>query len=195
MRSGKPLRTAVVLQGGGALGAFECGVLRALYGHREDFRPAVITGISIGAVNAAILAGAGIEALERAWRDRFALRGPPLPGSPLGPLAALWQPVYEQVLPRQAQQYLAFLGKEGMYRVRPEYLYAGPAGLPSFPFPLAPTRSGPCPRRTARTTRRAGGRRPAASASSCLRCDEFRNRDAPHGPPAGDRVIVIARPS
>jgi predicted acylesterase/phospholipase RssA len=53
--------------------------------------------------------------------------GPPLPGSPLGPLAALWQPVYEQLLPHQAQQYLAFLGNEGMYRIRPEYLYAGPA--------------------------------------------------------------------
>jgi NTE family protein len=134
MASGKPLRTAVVLQGGGALGAFECGVLKALYECREGFRPAVITGISIGAVNAALLAGAGIEALDQAWRERFALRGPPPPpsagiptpygpalvGSLPGPLAALWQPVYEQLLPRLGQQYLSILGNEGMYRVRPE---------------------------------------------------------------------------
>ena len=127
--------------GRGALGAFECGVLEALYESRKGFQPAVITGISIGAVNAAILAGAGIEALGQAWRERFALHGPPpapfvgmptfhgpaLASSPLGPLAALLQPVYEQLLPRLAQQHLSLLGNDGMYRIRPEYLFAGPA--------------------------------------------------------------------
>ena len=65
------VRTAIILQGGGALGAYECGVLEALYQARgKDFTPEIITGISIGAVNAAILAGAGIEALGEAWRTR-----------------------------------------------------------------------------------------------------------------------------
>ena len=59
--SSDKVRTAIVFQGGGALGAYECGVLEALYKAREPFTPEVITGISIGAVNAAILAGAGIE--------------------------------------------------------------------------------------------------------------------------------------
>ena len=68
----RELRTAIILQGGGALGAYECGVLEALYQARgKDFTPEVITGISIGAVNAAILAGAGIGALGDAWRTRF----------------------------------------------------------------------------------------------------------------------------
>src|SRR5690348_12173942 len=35
-----PPRTALVLQGGGALGAFECGVLKALYESRKNFQPA-----------------------------------------------------------------------------------------------------------------------------------------------------------
>ena len=48
--------TAIVLQGGGALGAYELGVLKALYEERPGFKPAVITGVSIGAITAAVLA-------------------------------------------------------------------------------------------------------------------------------------------
>ena len=154
------VRTAVVLQGGGALGAYEYGVLEALYKARgENFTPEVITGISIGAVNAAILAGAGIEALGDAWRRRFSLLEgvphspyayvPPVPvygqlipfgqlippvlqqylaaqGAMLGPLLPLLQPVLGQVIPPFVQQRLSALGNEGMYRLRQEYLYAGP---------------------------------------------------------------------
>jgi NTE family protein len=151
------VRTAIILQGGGALGAYECGVLEALYQARgEDFQPEVITGISIGAVNAAILAGAGIEALGEAWRKRFALLEavphspyvPPVPvfghllppgqllppilqqyllaqGAMLAPLPFLL-PVLGQVIPPIIQQHLSALGNAGMYRLRPEYLYAGP---------------------------------------------------------------------
>ena len=54
----KDYNSAIVLQGGGALGAYECGVLKALYESRPGFEPSVITGLSIGAVNAAVLAGA-----------------------------------------------------------------------------------------------------------------------------------------
>lgn len=113
----KPLRTAIVLQGGGALGAYECGVLKALYearGGPANFQPAVITGLSIGAVNAALLAGAKgdpIETLERVWREDFALLAP-LP-SPLQPFVTM--------IPQHMQQQLSALGNVGMYRMRPEY--------------------------------------------------------------------------
>jgi len=46
---------ALVLQGGGALGAYQCGVYEAL--HRGGIRPNWFAGTSIGAINAAILAG------------------------------------------------------------------------------------------------------------------------------------------
>jgi len=49
--------TAIILQGGGALGAYELGVLKALYETRPGFKPAVVTGISIGAITTAVLAG------------------------------------------------------------------------------------------------------------------------------------------
>ena len=44
------VHTAVVLQGGGALGAYEYGVLKALYEQRPGFRPVAVAGISIGAI-------------------------------------------------------------------------------------------------------------------------------------------------
>lgn len=46
---------ALVLQGGGALGAYQCGVYESL--HEAGIAPNWFAGISIGAINAAILAG------------------------------------------------------------------------------------------------------------------------------------------
>ncbi len=46
---------ALVLQGGGALGSYQAGVYEALAG--SDYRPDWVAGISIGAINAAIIAG------------------------------------------------------------------------------------------------------------------------------------------
>ncbi|WP_394000841.1 patatin-like phospholipase family protein [Luteimonas sp. WGS1318] len=46
---------ALVLQGGGALGAYQCGVYERL--HSAGVAPNWFAGISIGAINAAILAG------------------------------------------------------------------------------------------------------------------------------------------
>ena len=60
---------ALVLQGGGALGAYQCGVYEAL--HRAGIQPGWFAGTSIGAINAAILAGNApgqrIERLHELW--------------------------------------------------------------------------------------------------------------------------------
>jgi NTE family protein len=45
----------LVLQGGGALGSYQAGAYQAL--SRSDFEPDWVAGISIGAINAAIIAG------------------------------------------------------------------------------------------------------------------------------------------
>ena len=61
--------TVLVLQGGGSLGAYECGVFKALDKHNIKFD--VIVGTSIGAVNASIIAGSkrekASENLENFW--------------------------------------------------------------------------------------------------------------------------------
>ncbi|MFT0892835.1 patatin-like phospholipase family protein [Pseudochelatococcus sp. G4_1912] len=48
-------RVALVLQGGGALGAYQGGVYEAL--HEAGLEPDWVSGVSIGAINAAIIAG------------------------------------------------------------------------------------------------------------------------------------------
>ena len=65
-------RTALVLQGGGALGAYELGAARRLY-KDEAFAPDVIGGVSIGAITAVLLARPAtglklLEALEAFWQ-------------------------------------------------------------------------------------------------------------------------------
>lgn len=65
-----PVQTVLILQGGGALGAFECGVVKGLE-ERKIF-PDIVAGISIGALNGAIIAsnpGNATEALESFWSD------------------------------------------------------------------------------------------------------------------------------
>src|SRR5262245_51902796 len=48
-------RVALVLQGGGALGAYQAGVYQAL--HEANIEPDWVSGVSIGAINSAIIAG------------------------------------------------------------------------------------------------------------------------------------------
>jgi NTE family protein len=55
---GRPDRcdcVALVLQGGGALGAYQAGVYQAM--HEANILPDWVSGVSIGAINAAIIAG------------------------------------------------------------------------------------------------------------------------------------------
>ena len=53
--SGTPPRVVLVLQGGGALGAYQAGVYEAL--EEAGLRPDWVIGTSIGAINAALIAG------------------------------------------------------------------------------------------------------------------------------------------
>jgi NTE family protein len=68
----KGLRVVLVLQGGGALGAYQAGVYQAL--HEHGLVPDWIVGTSIGAINAALLAGnheaMRLQRLKQFW-DRL----------------------------------------------------------------------------------------------------------------------------
>jgi NTE family protein len=65
-------RVALVLQGGGALGAYQAGVYQAL--HEANIEPDWVCGVSIGAINSAIIAGnppdRRLEMLHTFW-DRI----------------------------------------------------------------------------------------------------------------------------
>jgi predicted acylesterase/phospholipase RssA len=94
----------LVLQGGGALGAFELGVIERLLD--AGIKPGVVSGVSIGAINAAVLAGSkqedAAEELRGLWAD---LTTPTLPP----PLDG-------------ANGKMALFGNPGMYAPRVDYL-------------------------------------------------------------------------
>jgi NTE family protein len=71
MSTSANIENVLVLQGGGSLGAYECGVYKALHEHGIKFD--IVAGTSIGAVNAAIIAGSksrnSIQDLENFWLE------------------------------------------------------------------------------------------------------------------------------
>jgi NTE family protein len=83
-------KVALVLQGGGALGSYQAGVYEALAS--SQYRPDWVAGISIGAINAAIIAGNApgerVQRLRSFWEE---ITAPTKlwPAPPAGPLAAL----------------------------------------------------------------------------------------------------------
>lgn len=99
-------RHALVLQGGGALGAFELGVARAVYAEDCRFRPDAIAGVSIGAITAALL-------------------GRPAPGlTPLQALEAFWREVtVSRLFPERVQPYLSLFGTPHFYTINPFALF------------------------------------------------------------------------
>ena len=108
-----PTQTVLALQGGGAMGAFECGVVRAL--EEERIFPDIVAGISIGALNGAIIAAhprAATAALEAFWSD-LAVHTPFMPGSAAGQAAASLQ--------------VLMFGVPGFFR--PQWLPLWPAGM------------------------------------------------------------------
>src|SRR6266487_4915696 len=71
-RSTNSLENVLILQGGGSLGAFGCGVFKSLA--KNDIKLDIIAGTSIGGVNAAIIAGSKDDKhpekiLEQFWLE------------------------------------------------------------------------------------------------------------------------------
>jgi len=91
---GTPNRIVLVLQGGGALGAYQCGVYEAL--HEAGLRPDWVIGTSIGAINASLIAGTApehrLDRLQAFWSRVGYGAGARLVGSLpfLGSQMAMW---------------------------------------------------------------------------------------------------------
>ena len=111
--SSKQLEIGLVLQGGGALGAYECGALNALLELMDQFAARghkivlkVVAGASIGSINAACVVGARSNADARAR------------------LNALWDDLTLETPPfwtHAAQRDLAYFGLPGFYTPRPDF--------------------------------------------------------------------------
>lgn len=95
--------TALAFQGGGAIGAYALGVLRHIYGAEPDFRPSCVSGVSIGAFTAAIVASA--------------------PDDPITPLEAFWDDLAIDLpfVPPVTERRLSAFGVPAFYRPRIDY--------------------------------------------------------------------------
>ena len=71
----------LVLQGGGALGSYQAGAYQALC--HFDFEPEWIAGISIGAINAAIIAGNAREKRVGRLKEFWEMVSSPVPWNPI----------------------------------------------------------------------------------------------------------------
>ncbi len=84
-------KVGLVLQGGGALGSYQAGIYEALAS--SEYLPDWVAGISIGAINAAIIVGNALEHRTRRLRSFWEEITSPTtlwPSAVAGPLAA-WQ--------------------------------------------------------------------------------------------------------
>lgn len=123
---------ALVVQGGGALGSYQCGVYEGL--HQAGIVPNWFAGISIGAINAAILAGNApdrrIDRLHEFW-NRISI-----PAIPFGHQLFEWQEALRQKLPLENST-LALANAQGAFAA----LLFGQSGffVPRFPPPYVGT--------------------------------------------------------
>ena len=74
-------KRVLVLQGGGALGSYQAGAYQALCHH--DFEPEWVAGISIGAINAAIIAGNPREKRVGRLKEFWETVSAPVPWNPV----------------------------------------------------------------------------------------------------------------
>src|ERR1700712_842466 len=74
-------KPVLVLQGGGALGSYQAGAYQALC--HQDFEPEWVAGISIGAINAAIIAGNPRETRVERLKEFWEMVSAPVPWHPV----------------------------------------------------------------------------------------------------------------
>ena len=115
----------LVLQGGGALGAYQAGVYEAL--DKQGVRPSWVAGVSIGAINAAIIAGnppeRRVERLREFWDGVSSrLLAPALPAS-YGTLA-------REMFNETSAALVALAGVPGFFTPRFPPAALQPAGTP-----------------------------------------------------------------
>lgn len=113
--------TILVLQGGGALGAYQAGVFEALSG--SGFAPDWVTGVSIGSINAALIAGnppeRRVPRLREFW-ERVSSGMPLIAPAPLDPTRRAFNLV--------AASMVATFGVPGFFHPRVPSVLLAPEG-------------------------------------------------------------------
>lgn len=124
-----PVRNVLLLQGGGALGAYQAGAYEALATH--DYHPDWVIGVSIGAINASLIAGNApehrLDRLREFW-NRITAPPPSLMPPNLMPFALPFMADIEQKL---GAVNAVMFGQPGFFRPR------SPSDFLAKPTPLS----------------------------------------------------------
>jgi len=119
---------ALVLQGGGALGAYQAGVCEAL--NEAGVEPNWIAGVSIGAINAAIIAGnppdTRIDRLREFWTQVTA--DGPWSGAGNTCIGLARGDAMRQLLNQMSASFAVVSGARGFFKTRPVPPLLQPAG-------------------------------------------------------------------
>lgn len=113
-------RIALLLQGGGALGSYQAGVYQAMA--EANVHPGWVSGISIGAINAALIAGNAPEHRAQRLRDFWeTITAPPLGpfGTPYNPLLQTLDEHTHRLLNQTRAFGTMMLGTPGFFTPRP----------------------------------------------------------------------------
>ncbi|MGB8032381.1 MAG: patatin-like phospholipase family protein [Nitrososphaeraceae archaeon] len=111
-----PVESVLVLQGGGSLGAYECGVYKTLTKHSIKFD--IVSGTSIGALNAAVIAAHSYDNAKRSTEK----------------LEDFWLELAETLIPLPQQFSLLYITDEA--RAILASMYSAMYGNPKAFFPI-----------------------------------------------------------
>jgi len=122
---------ALLLQGGGALGAYQCGVYEALA--EANIYPDWVAGISIGAINAAIIAGnppeSRVDRLRDFWTQVTSTGSWHWSDNPFLDVARSDQ--MRNLLNQMSANLAAACGAAGFFSARPLMPWLQPGGTPA----------------------------------------------------------------
>jgi NTE family protein len=109
-------RIALVLQGGGALGAYQGGVYQALA--EANLHPDWVAGISIGAINSALIAGNPPEKRVERLREFWEIVSAPPLGVPYLPWLKLEDEFAHSIVNQLRSLSILLFGAPGFFKIR-----------------------------------------------------------------------------
>jgi NTE family protein len=134
-------RIALVLQGGGALGAYQGGVYQALA--EANLHPDWVAGISIGAINSALIAGNPPEKRVERLREFWETVSNSALGIPYFREIKLEDEVTHTIVNQLRSFSTLFFGAPGFFKLRqpPPYLYPSMSSAAMSYYDIAPLKA------------------------------------------------------
>src|ERR1700739_4036401 len=134
-------RIALILQGGGALGAYQAGVYQALA--EANLHPDWVAGISIGAINSALIAGNPPEKRVERLREFWETVSTSPAGIPYFPRVKLEDEYAHTIVNQLRSLSILLFGAPGFFKPRlpPPFLYPSLSPTAMSYYDVAPLKA------------------------------------------------------